>query len=368
MAVKKKSVTLKDVAQYAGVSPRTVSNVVNDWPYVSEEVRKKVQEAIKATGYRPNQMARSLVTGQSKTIGVVIPDIINPFFNLPIRGCEDILYKNGYNLFLCNSVEDVEREKYYLDLLISRAVDGIILWSTQIDREELETFIGNELPLVTIGFEDEPIGNNHLIVNIDDIGGAETATHYLITQGYRKIAHLNTFAKNRVAQRRFVGYRRALEAAGLEFNPRFVKKDKASIHGGYRATLKLLEEQTPDAIFCHNDLMAIGAIFAMQHLGKQVPHDLGLVGFDDIVMAAIVDPPLTTMRVSQYDIGRLTGELILKRLRNEPIDQQTMLYPVELTIRGSCGAGQFTSAQRQQWMEDLVSQLSIELPNGLPTE
>lgn len=365
---KKQAVTLKDVAHYAGVSPRTVSNVVNDWPYVSEEIRKKVQEAIKATGYRPNQMARSLVTGQTRSIGVVIPDIINPFFNLPLRGCEDILYQNGYNLFLCNSIEEVEREKYYLDLLIGRGVDGIILWSTQIGRDELTTAIGKELPLITIGFDDEPLGDKHSIINIDDIGGAEAATHYLIGQGYRRIGHLNTFAKNRVAQRRFVGYRRALENAGLEFNMQWVKKDKASIHGGYRATLALLADQQVDAIFCHNDLMAIGAIFAMEHVGKHVPRDLGLVGFDDIVMAAIVDPPLTTMRVAQYELGRLSGELLLKHLRHEPIDQQTMLYPVELTVRGSCGAGQFTSAQRLQWMEDLVSHLSIELPNGLPTE
>lgn len=362
MAQRKKVVTLKDVAQHAGVSPRTVSNVVNDWPYISAEVRTKVQESIKTLGYRPNQMARSLITGQSKTIGVLIPDIINPFFNLAIRGCEDALYQQHYNLFLCSTSEDVEREKYYLDLLMSRGVDGIILWSTQIPRTELAVIIGEHLPLVTIGFEGEPISPRHIITNLDDIGGSCRATQHLIEQGYKKIGHLSTFAHNAVGQRRLAGYQQALKTAGLPFDPRLVRNDKASLHGGYRTALELLALQNLDAIFCHNDLMALGAIFAAQHLGKRIPQDVGIVGFDDIAMASIVTPSLTTIRIPQYELGKFLGELLLKQLRHEPVEQISIFAPAELQIRGTTNAESTSLEQHQKLVEELIAMLSVEVP------
>ncbi|GAK61044.1 transcriptional regulator [Candidatus Vecturithrix granuli] len=360
MSVRKKNVTLRDVARYAGVSIKTVSNVINDWPYMTDETRAKVREAIKIVGYRPNQMARSLVTGQTKSVGVIIPDIINPFFSLTLRGCEDLFYKNGYSLFLCNSLEIEEREKYYLDVLASRAVDAVILWSTQIARDELRTMIGERLPVVTVGFDGDPLNDSHTIVNLDDIGGSERATQHLIAQGYRQIAHLTTFAHNVVGSKRLKGYRQALESADRQYDPQLVKKNRASIYGGYHATLDLLEHYPVDAIFCHNDLMAVGAIFAAHHLGRRVPEDIGIVGFDDIAMASMVTPPLTTMRITQYEMGKLTGELILERLRQEVTAPKTVLYPVELQIRTSSGGTESTEEQKQQWVEDLVSHLSIE--------
>ncbi len=368
MAAKKKSATLNDVAKYAGVSPRTVSNVVNDWPYVSDETRKKVREAIRVIGYRPNQMARSLVTGQTKTIGVIIQDISNPFFGLTIKGCEDILFENGYSFFLCNSNENLEREKYYLDLLISRAVDAVIIWGSRVCRDELEALIGDDLPLVTVEFGEEPIGKNHTIVNVDNIGGAESAARHLVEQGYRKIAHLTGPLGRITAQRRLMGYQHALKSSDLDFAPQLVEKGKPSIRGGYRATLKLFETQIPDAIFCYNDLMAVGAILAAQHIGKHIPKDVAIMGFDDIMMASMVEPPLTTMRIPQYELGKLTGELLLERLRDEQVEQKSFLYPVELQIRGSCGAKQFTKEQKQHLLENLISSFSVDLPDGLPID
>jgi LacI family transcriptional regulator len=364
MSPRKKSVTLKDVAKYAGVSPRTVSNVVNNWPYISDGVRAKVQEAISVLGYRPNQMARSLITGQTKTIGVMIPDIINPFFNLPVRGCEDILYQHHYNHFLCSTSEDVEREKYHLNLLISRAVDGLILWSTQIPRAELAVMIGENFPLVTIGFEGEPLGDHHTVVNLDDIAGSEQATRHLIEQGYRRIGHLTTFARNAVGERRLRGYQQALEAAGIPFDPRFVKADKASLHGGYRTTLELLALHKLDAIFCHNDLMALGAMFAARHIGREVPADLGIVGFDDIAMASIATPSLTTIRVAQYELGKYLGECILQHLGRETgVQSHTPLtFPVELQVRGSTNAQYSSPEHHQHLVEELMVMLSVELP------
>ena len=158
MAAKKKSVTMTDVAAHAGVSVKTVSNVINDWPYVTDETRQRVVEAIEVVGYRPNQMASSLVTGKTLSIGVVIPDISNPFFGASIRGCEDVLFEAGYSLFLCNTNENEKRERYYLEQLLSRGVDALILWGTRICCEDLEGIVGSEIALVTVELGEQPTG------------------------------------------------------------------------------------------------------------------------------------------------------------------------------------------------------------------
>ena len=368
MAAKKKSVTVKDVAKHAGVSPRTVSNVVNDWPYVSDETRKKVQDAIQAVGYRPNQMARSLITGQTKSIGVIIQDIANPFFGMTIRGCEDVLYENGYSQFLCSANEEIERERYYLDLLLSRGVDAIIVWGTRLDGEELQERIGKDVPLVTIDYEGEPIGENHTIVNVDNINGAEAATRHLIQQGCHKIAHLAGSLGRMTCQRRLMGYRRALEASDIAFDPQLVQRGEPSVSGGYRATLQLLEAHNPDAIFCYNDLMAVGAILAAQHCDRHVPNDVAIVGFDDIMAASMIDPPLTTMRIAQYDLGKLTGELVLERLKGGICCPKSQIYPVELQVRGSCGAVEFTKDYKHRLLENVISSFAVDVSKGLRPE
>ncbi len=168
--------TLKDVAAYAKVSIKTVSNVVNEWPYITDETRQKVLDAIQAVGYRPNQAARSLVTGKTRTIGVLIPDIANPFFGAAMRGCEDFLFQGGYSLLLSNTNEDLSRERNNLELLLSRGVDALLLWGSRMGCEELEEIIGPRLPLVTVELSTEPRRPNHANINIDNQRGAELAT------------------------------------------------------------------------------------------------------------------------------------------------------------------------------------------------
>lgn len=365
MAVKKKSVTLNDVAKYAGVSPRTVSNVVNDWPYVKDETREKVKEAIKAVGYRPNQTARSLVTGQTKLIGVIIPGIANTFYNLVIKGCSDVLYENGYSLVLSSSEGDSTREKYYLDTLRSHAVDAFIILGSLEGYDELQVLADDDLPLVTIGFVGNPVGEKHTLINIDNIGGAKTATTHLLKQGYRRIAHLADdridFPDRPTSSERCLGYQQALETYHIEADPQLIYYEDGTIQGGYRAALKLFEHTIPEAIFCYNDLMAAGAMLAVQYLGKEVPQDIAIVGFDDIMMASLLTPPLTTVRIPQYELGKFTGELILKRLKDKNGEEgiQSLLIPVELKIRESCGAVQAAKEQQRLLLEDLVSSFSV---------
>jgi LacI family transcriptional regulator len=156
----------------------------------------------------------------------------------------------------------------------------------------------------------------------------------------------------------------SLEDSGLTFSPQLVQEGKRSTLGGYRAALKLLKEQSPDAIFCYNDLMAIGAILAAEHLELKVPDDIAVVGFDDIMMASMITPPLTTMGIPQFELGKLTGTLIMELLKDQKTDSQIILYPVKLQVRGYSGAGEFSREKKRQLHENLISSFSVDLPNG----
>lgn len=363
MVSTKKSVTMSDVAEYAGVSLKTVSNVVNDWPYVSDETRRKVQDAIEAVGYRPNQMARSLVTGETTSIGVLIPDISNTFFGSAIRGCEDVLYENEYSIFLCNTSEEIERERFYLNQLMSRAVDGLILWGTRICCQELSDMIDEDISLVTVDMAGSPLSARHVNINVDSEDGAALATNHLIQLGYRRIAHIGGPEGRVTADRRLRGYRRALEESGMQFESKRVVSERPSIRGGYRAALTIFEDWKPQAIFCYNDLMAIGAMVAAKQNGMRLPEDLALVGFDDIAMASVVVPSLTTVHIAQYQLGRLTGETVLEYLRGEREEDSTAestVFPVELVARESSGAHCFTGDQRKDIFDKLVASLPAE--------
>lgn len=361
MPSKTRSSTLKDVAAYAGVSMKTVSNVVNDWPYITDETRRKVQDAIRTVGYRPNQMARSLVTGKTFTIGAVIPDISNPFFGMALRGCEDSLFEGDYSLFLCNTSEVIEREKYYLNLLLSRGVDAIILWGGRICCQDLENIVGSDVPLVTIDMEGDPVRTNHISISVDNQVGALAATRHLIGLGYQRIAHLAGPTERITAQRREIGYCQALEQAGLTFDPAMVRTAAPTIRGGFKIGLELLKKEKPEAVFCYNDLMAVGLVIAAKELDIKVPDQLAIVGFDDIAMAAMTDPPLTTVHIDQYGLGRLAGQMVLNLLSTKPVDYQPVLYPAQLRVRGTSSKISFSSEQNKAMLEDLISTFSADM-------
>ena len=361
MAAKKKSVTMTDVAAHAGVSVKTVSNVINDWPYVTDETRQRVVEAIEVVGYRPNQMARSLVTGKTLSIGVVIPDISNPFFGASIRGCEDVLFEAGYSLFLCNTNENEKRERYYLEQLLSRGVDALILWGTRICCEDLEGIVGSEIALVTVELGEQPTGPNHICINVDNLNGGRIAASHLIEMGRRRIAHLSGLPTRITSELRRRGYEQALMAAGTAPEPELVVAASPTIQGGFRAAMDVIEKEHPDAIFCYNDLMALGAVLAARHIGLSIPDDLALVGFDDIEMASLIDPPLTTVRIHQYRLGRLTGQAVLECIQTQEPASKVVLSPVELQVRGSSGAVLPSEQQRQLTLDSLISSFSQDV-------
>jgi LacI family transcriptional regulator len=356
---------MRDVAKHAQVSIKTVSNVVNNWPYVTEETRLKVQKAIEVVGYRPNRSARSLVTGKSKTIGVVVTDVANPFYGSAIRGCEDFLYQKGYSIFLCNTSEEEERERYYLNQLLSHGVDGLILWGTRIGCRELEALIGPSHPLVTVELGEEPVSSNHTCINVDDCGGAEAVTAHLIAEGHRRIAHIGGPPDRVTSRRRRQGYMKALETAGIPVENGWMVTEQPTVAGGFRSARDLLRENRPDALFCFNDLMAFGAMIAARNEGLRVPQDVAIAGFDDIQASSLIDPPLTTVRIGQYALGRLTAEIILERLQGKQNAGTTVQFPVELVIRGSSSARHLAEERRRETLEELAKSLGSE-QHGTP--
>jgi LacI family transcriptional regulator len=347
--------TLKDVAAYANVSIKTVSNVVNEWPYITDETRQKVLAAIQAVGYRPNQAARSLVTGKTRTVGVLIPDIANPFFGAAMRGCEDVLFQGGYSLLLSNTNEDLSRERHNLELLLSRGVDALLLWGSRMSCEELEEIIGPRLPLVTVELSVAPQRPNHANINVDNQHGAELATQHLLDQGHNRVAHLAGPEDRVTANLRKVGYQQAIERAGLPVESSLIHHAAPTIAAGYFATMEILKSQRPDAIFCYNDLMAFGALIAARELGLDVPNDLAVVGFDDIAMDTFSEPPLSTVRIPQYDLGYLAGEIVLNLLQEPSEKPISYLFPVELIVRGSSRALPFSVEERAANLKSLLS-------------
>jgi len=360
----KKQVTLKEVAAHANVSVMTVSNVVRGWPYVSDETRRKVQESIEAMDYRPSAVARTLVTGRSCTVGVVLPDISNPFFGQVVRGCEDVLSADSYSLILCNTDENMVKERAAIDMLVGRGVDALILWGSRLPGGELAKRTGDDLPLIAVDGSMPPAAQNSTYVMVDNAAGAALATSHLIQLGHRQIGHLAGPWKCRLtAQQRLNGYEAALAEAAIPYDPALVVEGKPSIRGGYLAAKKLLGAQRPSGLFCYNDLMATGAIVAIQEAGLDVPKDIAVVGFDDIFTAALVAPSLTTMRISQYDLGRMTSELLLERLRDPQLPHKVVIFPVELVLRDSCGARHLSPLDKQAMMESLVTSMAVDLPS-----
>jgi DNA-binding LacI/PurR family transcriptional regulator len=342
-------VTLKDVAQRAGVLVMTVSNVINNWPRVAEGTREKVQLAIDELGYRPNTVARSLVTGRSHTVGVVISDLTNPFFGQVVRGSEDVLYEAGYNILLCNTNEDSRREQAYLEMLVGRGVDGLLMLGSGMTYQEILAIVPSNLPIVT---ENPPIQKgNVIVIQLDNAGGAYTATRHLIGLGHRRIGHIAGPLARPAGRLRVDGYQKALSEAGLPAEPELIVPGHPSMRGGYNAARQLLQTQHPSALFCFNDLMAFGAMAACSHLSIDIPGDLALVGFDDVPMAVFVDPALTSIRIDQYQLGWQAGELLLGRLSSGEDTWSEVEVPSQLVVRNSCGAQRLSRQQLQEMME-----------------
>ncbi len=318
------SVTIRDVAKAAGVSPKTVSRVINNEARVLASTREHVLATIRDLGFHPNPLARGLATKHTRTIGLIVPDISNPFFAGGIDGCVSMAESYDYNLFLGSLDGDPHREARHVRALLGQHVSGIILWLSDIGDAELNGLMdaaAHHCPVVHIDrpAEEEASTFPHLAVLVDQHFVGELATRHLLSEGRRHIAYLgdsDTSSADWVAAERYAGYCDALRAEGIEPSDRWIRRCiRATIREGTIAASTLLAQRPrPDALFAYNDLLAVGAILACRRQGIRVPDDIAIAGVDDTELAAVVDPPLSSIRLHQLETGRHAVALLLSAL------------------------------------------------------
>jgi LacI family transcriptional regulator len=327
-------VTMSDVAREAGVSLMTVSRVVNDKGEISAATRQRVLDVIEKLNYRPSSIARGLVTQRTGTLGLVVPDISNPFFSDVARGAEQEAYAEGYNVFLCNTEEDTQRELAVLQSLEEKRVDGVVLCSSRLGHDELRVALADHpaVVLVNLRLDEEHVG----MVLLDDETGGRMATQHLLQAGHRTVGFLAGPPTSQSGRQRAKGYHAALAAAGLPHNSDWVRHCSPMVTGGQEAARELLNDHPElSALFCYNDLVAVGALQACADLGHRVPDDLAVVGFDDIPLAALVTPPLTTCRVPRYELGLHSMRLLLDHISDCPGECKEVVLQPELIVRAS---------------------------------
>jgi LacI family transcriptional regulator len=334
--------TLEDVGRMAGVSRSTVSRVINNYPHVRDDVRKRVQKTIKSTGYHANAAARALVTQRSWTIGVVLPRTVHSFFTDPyfprlIQGiaqaCNQLNYTLG--LFLISSTED--EEKIFPRISRRSSLDGILFESDQIGDQLIERLAGSHVPMVIIGrpFHAENIN----YINIDNINSAFMAVEHLIKLGYKRIGTITGPFNTTVGIDRKEGYVKALKNGGQRVDDSLIAQGDFTEADGYKQMQKLLTAK-PDAIFAASDIMAIGAMRAVRDSGLSIPGDIAFVGFDDLPLSIPVDPPLTTVHQPVFEFGYKAVEFLIDLMEDGTQPSRHIIMNTELIIRKSCGAFQ----------------------------
>lgn len=327
-------VTISDVAREAGVSMMTVSRVINDKGEISPATRRRVLDVIERLGYRPSSIARGLATQRTGTLGLVVPDIANPFFSDVARGAEDKACAAGYNVVVCNTDESPQRETAALESLEEKRVDGLLLCSSRLTDKDLRSALDlhSAAVLVNCNLEGYQVG----AILLDDEGGARAATRHLLQSGHRVVGFLAGPLASYSSRQRSKGYRAALEIAGMRYNTAWVRPCSHDVEGGQVAARELLTEHPEiTALFCYNDLVAVGTLQACAELGRRVPQDLAIVGFDDIPMAALVTPALTTCRVPRYELGEQAMQLLLDRINGCTEECEEVVLQTELVIRAS---------------------------------
>lgn len=328
------AISIKEVAKLAGVSVATVSRVINKNVYVKAETTRKVLEAIEKTGYKPNAIARSLKVKNTKSIGIIIPDISSHFFPDVVRGIEDVANEYNYNVILCNTDLNREKEKKYLDILVEKQVDGIVYMSNTITDELAGKIagVGTEIVLISTDYRDLAS------ITIDNVKAAAEAVKYIISKGYRDIAFIGgQMTDPNAGLPRFNGYVKALSEAGININKDFILEGDYRYESGYKGGKKLLSlDNKPQAVFASSDEMAIGVIKAALEYGYSIPDELAVVGFDNIDISKMVYPSLTTISQPLYEMGCEGMKLLAKKLNKEEIEKYKVVLEHKLIIRESC--------------------------------
>lgn len=328
-------VTIKDIAKAANVSTATVSKVLNKKDQrISAETRNLVLKIAKEKNYIPNSMARSLVTRKTNTIGLILPDITNPFFPELARGAEDRANESDYMLMFANTDDDADKENRYLNMLAEKMVDGIILTQSANKEGNAEVLNGLKLPLVLID-RDIELENIRGKVLVDNFQGAYDGVSYLINKGYRRIAFITGPFSTTTSKERLNGYEKALEDFGIAVNWSLIFEGEYKGQWGEEATKVLVKKNMPcDAIFCGNDLIAVSVIKTLKKSGYKVPEDVAVLGYDNIQLSEMIEPALTTVNQPVYEMGYQAAELLINILEDN-IQEKTIKLKSNLVLRSS---------------------------------
>jgi len=331
-------VSIKDIAQAAGVSYSTVSRALSDSPLVKAETKARIQRLAQEMGYSPDAIARSLVTQQTHTVGIVVTTITDPFVAEVVQGIEDTAHENDYSVILASSAAEPERELAAVEMLRAKRVDSLIVTSSRVGALYLEYLERIGVPVVLINNHNAQSGRYIFSVSVDNHQGGYLATCHLIERGHRHIAYVSGPADHSDDAARMAGYQQALHESGITLDPALVVPGDGCIGGGERALAGLVRlTSPPSAVFCYNDMTAIGLLSAAQQAGLSVPDDLAVVGFDNIPFASHVSPPLTTIAQPQHDMGRQAMDMALALMNagNSPTSFSDIIVRGKLIVRES---------------------------------
>ncbi|MGY3704635.1 LacI family transcriptional regulator [Vagococcus martis] len=324
-------ITIKEIAAISGVSTTTVSQILNNkGQRFSEETRKRVLKAVEEYDYNPDYFAKNMVHRESKTVGMIVPDVTDLFFSKVIEGVEDYFNKKDYMILLCNSRHSAEKEKDYIKQLQNRSVAGILLASPNSLKLESD-LKGSPYILIDRGLNTRTEGN----LLVKEYSGVYQAIQHLIDNGHTRVGMLTNESGYYEMTERFDAYYQCLKDNNIEYNPDFIADGPVTIEGGYLAAKGLLEKQVITALCCGNDQMAIGAYRAAYELGLTIPKDLSVIGFDDLEISAFLNPPLTTVKQPAFDIGYTAAQYLLQEIDhpNEIIPNKT--FETTFIERGS---------------------------------
>ena len=329
-------VTIKDIAKSVGVSTATVSHVINETRFVSEPLRIKVNAVIEELGYQPNRIARSLVMQKTHTIGVIISDIQNPFYTALVRGLEDATSPLGYNVMLCNTDEDTDKEIGYLKALLEKRVDGIALATCyQGDEHPLISQL-NQVPVITIVRKMTRLKSDAVFA--DNIGGAYEAIEHLVSLGHRRISVISGPSGISSGGERLEGVLKAFVKHEINPNEAWMRTGDFKRESGYVLAKSIFSlKESPTALFVSNNQMTLGALKAFRELDVKIPKDVSIVGLDDTDWSILLDPPLTVIYQSPYDMGNNAGRMLLQRVLKKRKRFKTKIIPAELIQRQSSG-------------------------------
>lgn len=341
-------ITVKDIAKATGVSATTVSRVINNSGYVGEKTKRKVEKALNDLNYKPNALARSLVSQRSNSIALIHQDIGTVFFAKLVNGIQEEIHRAGYQLIICNSNQNIQQETDYLKMVQENRVAGILIIPVAMHNPELAVMVKQRFPVVTIARQVDDVAVDSVVA--DNLGGSYTCIQHLVKLGHKRIGIINGPQTTSTGRDRWLGVKRAFEEFNIPYSAELIRESAFTIKSGFNETLALLKlPERPTAIFAANNLMAAGVLQALRAEGLSVPDDMSVVGFegfDDLDFGLIINPALTANIHPSREMGRVGVRLLLAKIAEKsepdqnlnPVAAQEIKLKTEFVVRESCKA------------------------------